>query len=409
MVGEPLRDWFLPALAAKLLAGLALGWLYTHHSPTGGDTVAFFHDACQLAELARQSPGAYARVLFLSQFPTAHFPDTLLYAAEPRSFLFIKLLSLANLLTGSNYWLSGVYFSLFSCWGAWHLANVLAAHFPTQRTAAAWAFLGVPSVVFWSAGVIKESLAVGSLGLVTAMWLPVLLGKATGRWQMVLKMLASGLLLVLLWKLKYYYFAVYVPCLAAGGLTLLTSRGLGVQRPEVILLLWFSYAGMLVGVASQVHPNLRPEAFLAVLTENHDVLYTRSAPGRRIEFYDLQATLPRVLVNLPLALISGLFRPLPGEGGTGLALLAGLENAVLLVLTLLALGRLARRHITPPSTEELVLLVTTGVYISTLAALLALSTPNFGTLSRYKVAFLPFLTYLLLVASRRASWGRRAP
>jgi hypothetical protein len=31
----------------------------------------------------------------------------------------------------------------------------------------------------------------------------------------------------------------------------------------------------------------------------------------------------------------------------------------------------------------------------TLAALLAISTPNFGTLTRYKVAFLPFMIYLL--------------
>ncbi len=37
------------------------------------------------------------------------------------------------------------------------------------------------------------------------------------------------------------------------------------------------------------------------------------------------------------------------------------------------------------------------LYTVLLATLLALSSPNFGTLLRYKVGFLPFLAYLLLI------------
>jgi hypothetical protein len=50
-----------------------------------------------------------------------------------------------------------------------------------------------------------------------------------------------------------------------------------------------------------------------------------------------------------------------------------------------------------------VLLITAVVlYIVLLAALLALSSPNFGALSRYKVAFVPFFVYLLLWAAQPA-------
>jgi hypothetical protein len=55
-----------------------------------------------------------------------------------------------------------------------------------------------------------------------------------------------------------------------------------------------------------------------------------------------------------------------------------------------------------------VLLITAVVlYTILLAALLALSSPNFGALSRYKVAFVPFFVYLLLWAAQPAKHTQR--
>jgi hypothetical protein len=395
-VGSILQSYFSPALGLKLLAGISLGLLYTYYYPYGGDTLVFFDDARLLAELHNRSVTDYWRVLLFDQFPDEQLPDFLVYEQEARSFFLIKILSVLSLLTFQNYWLCSLYFSLFSFCGMWLLANALAEAFPGSKGPAALAFLFFPSVVFWSAGVMKESLVMGIIGWVTAWWVQALLlqrQRKTG--EFYLKAGFSLLLLLAVWKLKYYYFAVYLPCLLSATLLIIVSR----KTNRVSPWLWAALVPVLFAVmaiiASQLHPNLDLNQFMAVMIQNHDTIYGLSEPGKRIEFDQLQPNLFSILRNWPLALVSGLFRPQAWEWASLLQGLNGLENGFLLILALLALLRLPKVRWHWRSPEETILLVTLLLYISLLASLLAFSTPNFGTLSRYKVAFLPFLVYLL--------------
>jgi hypothetical protein len=308
----------------------------------------------------------------------------------------IKILSVVSIATFQNYWLSGIYFSLFSFWGMWQLGNTLARAFPETRLSAALAFLFFPSVVFWSAGVMKESVVMGVIGLVTSYWLSALLRLES--WQksrLLWQILLSLLMLLVLWKLKYYYFAVYLPCLLAGGMILLLRRRTRLNSPWAWTFLFFLLMAGLVGITTRLHPNLEASYFMEVLVQTHDTLYALSKAGNRIEYHHLKPTVGSLLQNLPLALVSGLFRPFFGEWNKSLQWLNGLENLFLLILSVTSLLRIWQKKGLRLSQEALVLCCTAGLYILTLAALLAISTPNFGTLTRYKVAFLPFMIYLL--------------
>ncbi|MEO0331770.1 MAG: hypothetical protein AAF223_08805, partial [Bacteroidota bacterium] len=55
----------------------------------------------------------------------------------------------------------------------------------------------------------------------------------------------------------------------------------------------------------------------------------------------------------------------------------------------------------PLKTDERLWVMSALLFSVLLGILLALSTPNFGTLVRYKVAFSPFLLYVLLVVLLR--------
>jgi hypothetical protein len=394
--GATLQSYFFPALGLKLLAGLSLGLLYTYYYPYGGDTLVFFDDARLLAELHGRSVTAYWRVLLFDQFPDEQLPDLLVYEQEARSFFLIKLLSVLSLLTFQNYWICSLYFSFFSFWGMWLLANALAKAFPGSKGAAALAFLFFPSVVFWSAGVMKESLVMGIIGWVTAWWLEILLLQRQRKVrEFFLKTCFSLLLLLVLWKLKYYYFAVYLPCLLAATLLIIVSRKINRGSPWLWAALVPALFASMAVVASQLHPNLDLNQFIAVMVHNHDTIYGLSEPGKRIEFDQLQPNFFSILRNGPLALGSGLFRPQAWEWASLLQGLNGLENGFLLVLAVLATLRLPKIEWHRRTSEATILLVTLLLYISLLASLLAFSTPNFGTLSRYKVAFLPFLVWLL--------------
>jgi hypothetical protein len=101
-------------------------------------------------------------------------------------------------------------------------------------------------------------------------------------------------------------------------------------------------------------------------------------------------------MNLPLAMIFGLFRPVVFESANIMQLLVGLENTVVLVLFLMALWK-SRKSIRVPGHHALAALI----YVISLDVFLAFSTPNFGTLSRYKVGFWPFFVLFVLIGLRQ--------
>ncbi len=402
--GLPLANLFFFALAGKLLAGVALGLLYIYYYPYGGDTFTFFADAKILSKLAVTSQRAYSQVLLFNHFPDSYLTDALVYEWEPRSFFFIKILSVLNVFTLNNYWISGLYCSLFSFWGMWSLANTLTRLFPSGKWAAALGFLFFPSVVFWCAGVMKESVAMGAIGWVTATWLPYLLESKwanPGKW--LWQLTGSLLLLVVLWQLKYYYCVVYLACVVSCWLAILLVRKWEIKSRWAMATGWLLLFAGMAGIGSQLHANLRIDNLLKVLTLNHHLLLSFTAPENQIRFDHLQPNFASMLQNLPLALVSGLFRPFAWERDNGLQLLAGLENTVLLAMAAVAVFQLFRISKIPFSSVTFLLLLATGLYILLLAALLSFSTPNFGTLARYKVGFMPFLVYLIAIGMRNIS------
>ena len=101
-------------------------------------------------------------------------------------------------------------------------------------------------------------------------------------------------------------------------------------------------------------------------------------------------------VFLPRGAFTALFRPLPGEIGNVFGLLAGLENAGLLVLTAIALRRVQRKSFRDP-------MVCWGlaVVIAWVVVYAFISYQNLGSAVRYKVQILPVLLLLLLEWSAR--------
>jgi hypothetical protein len=84
--------------------------------------------------------------------------------------------------------------------------------------------------------------------------------------------------------------------------------------------------------------------------------------------------------------------------------LAGAENLIIMLLFLRAVITIIRDY--PVSFPvEVVLMI---LYILILAGIIGLSTPNIGSLSRYRVVFLPFLLFLLLLANFKLNLNRHA-
>jgi hypothetical protein len=119
-----------------------------------------------------------------------------------------------------------------------------------------------------------------------------------------------------------------------------------------------------------------------------------------VHYSNLQPTLSAVLVNAPQAFFASLFRPMPWEADVPFKIAASVENVVLLLLTLAALTKIPYAV----GSRHRFLLFSTMVYITLLAVFLALSSPNLGTLVRYRVGFLPFFVLIITANNPLLRW-----
>lgn len=97
-------------------------------------------------------------------------------------------------------------------------------------------------------------------------------------------------------------------------------------------------------------------------------------------------------MSLPMQMVTYLFRPLPFEAHNLLALLASLDNVVLLLLFVLGLFAFLKKK--KPSIESNRIFLWIYFYISLIV--LATTTANLGIAMRQKWMFIPFIVFLLL-------------
>lgn len=380
-----LKPIYWPALLFKLFSGIGLGLLYTFYYDVG-DTFNYFKDGVRLADLARQNAGSYIRFLWSGDESFPIWSD-LIYK-QPRAMFLSKVTSLFCILTADNYWYIALYFSAVSFFSAWLLGKKILILLPDSRFAVSLAFFFFPSVVFWSSGVIKESLAMAALLFLSFIFLRLWASEKVKPFEWSLTLLAAWML----WSLKYYYLAVFLPVVATALIARWTFSRMKLEGFAVKVMLWcLIFIGPLL-LISVLHPNFYPERFLKVVVSSYHEFQAISAQQDVIHYDTMEPTPSGIVKNIPLAVFSGLYRPFFTDATTVLQFLSATENFLLLVLTVAALTRIKKvirgRH--------RLLIFSLMIYVIVLCIFLALSTPNFGTLSRYRVGFLPFFVLLLI-------------
>jgi hypothetical protein len=386
---QPMRMYWWPGLLVKLLAGWGVGALYKYHYGTG-DLLAAYEQSRSLAKLLLANPAEFWRFPQTGPYTylhyLGHFRDL-----NPRVIFFAKFGAVVNLLAGGNFWVAGAYYSALSFAGLWLAANALARQLGRGTRALALGFLGFPSVIFWSAGLLKESLLWTFLGALLAGFLHFYRRPPQQSWLSNL-LAISGLAMGTagLWLLKYYYLAAALPALA--GAWVVNWAG---QRwrlgPGTQVGLFAALVVGLGGLATQLHPNLYPSRVLASLLTNHQLMANETDVDNLVFYPHFTPDLAGLLASLPQAWWTGLAAPLPWQWhGNPLKLAAGLENLAVL-LAFLGVKWPKNR----PQTGAFPLFLAAVTYIAGLAALLALATPSLGTLLRYKVGYLPLVVSLI--------------
>jgi hypothetical protein len=374
---SPIRGHFLPALTLKLLAGIALGIIYFNYYQSG-DTLVFHQAAYDLVRLYNHSRADF--VQFLIHGPGEVLAENQPVLKEPRSAFFIKIISLFYLFTARNYWITSIYLSLLSFSGSWMLAHALIKYDDKRKTSSLIILMYMPTFLFWTSGIIKESVSWFSLAMLSSYFLIYIKNRRIILWQII----ASVFLFLILWNIKYYYAAVFILCLIP--LVLYYSFK---QHFKKAWRLYFSLILLSIAIGFLLvlsHPNFYPGRIWEVISENHEAVIQHSDPGHSIKFIDMENPYLQFFINIPVSLFGGLFMPLVWQGTNVFAIGTGIINTLIFIFFLGKVITIFRSGHWNAS----VLAFFVCVYIILLAVLLAYSTPNFGTLERYKTSFIAF-------------------
>ena len=374
-------SFYWPGLALKIIAGIALGLLYSHYY-NNGDSWVMFNEAIKLSNAAFTSVSNFLDTFFLSDYSAI---TDYAYSMQPRAAFMTKILAPLALITGHNYWLSACYLSMFSFFGFWLAANMVYNIF-ANKVAAVLPTLFFPSIVFWSSGVIKESVAIGSLAGVLAILINAYYKKRLDWLNLLL--LLIGLLLLL--YLKYYYAATLIVTFTAIFSTRAILPKTGKSFVEVGSMLIIFTA--ILGIASLSHPNFWPSRFLNVMVDNYYQFIENSSSGNVVEFNNLSPTITSFLFYSPKALFAGLFYPL-GMKSLNLVKLASVAENWLVLLSFIYAMRWFKL---PKLRDDRLLLWGMLLFVLTSAIFITFSTPNLGTLARFKIGYLFVFVSLIL-------------
>jgi len=388
---EQKATWF-SFVAHLLSAGGQLAMVRFYYS--GGDMVHYLRSGSRLVSLMERDFARLAPEVLALTFRTGdvRLPTMETFMAGSPTGSMMGLTAWAEWLVGGNALAVCVVFAGAALLGKVALYRAFRSRIDEgRRPAAVAACLLVPSLVFWSSGVLKEAVAIAGFGTMV-LGLALVLEK-----RLLLGLLAAVVGAVLVHLVKPYILAAFA---GAGTLWLVSAqaaaRGRDLQGRHVVLGIGAALLGLFaVG-------QILPQFSIAELGSALDRLQTigqRVTGGSGYSLGGADASLPSQLALAPLALLTALFRPLLIESSSVLIAAGALETTVFLVLAVRGVARRGSR-----ATVALVLgdpeLLFSLMFVLLFGVAVGLASTNLGSLARYRIPLLPFFVFLLLCINR---------
>ena len=366
-----LEKHFYWSLSLKLISSIGVGGLYWYYYQAG-DTINYYHDGCKVVDLLTTNTLEGIQFLFSGEWKAN---AELYYIHQPRALFFVRLIALPLLFAFKSYWGLSILLALLSFWSTWYLVISVLKYIHAPALAVIVAFYYVPEVLFWSSGVLKESLSFTCQAVLVVAFFSLL-----DRKKIILNTFIFVVCALLLLKLKFYVFAVFVPVLVAYGVSVLVDK-----KKELVFLL--SFVAFLF-IANFTYPHLSFSSFLQVMKTNMEATIHNSEEGKTALFSLFDGSVLGLLKSIPKAIATSLFRPFIWEADGVLFKFVSFLRLDFLIGLLVSLYCWDRKI----TFEGKVVLF----YAFVMVIMLAISSPNYGTLSRYSIAYSPFLMLVVL-------------
>jgi hypothetical protein len=325
----------------------------------------------------------------------AHLP-IFIHGAGSTTGSMAAIAGFATYLTGGGVYAGCVLVSVFSFYGTICLYHVYRNSFPRHlHVQLLVANMLVPSVVYWSSGLLKESVAMAGLG-------PLALGvqrSINGRLLSGLALTAGGGLVVGL--VKPYILFVFV---FGTGVWIFAERAARQGRPMLTVKSGVLALGLaLVGVVllGKLFPRYAWETLAEQAAFRQDIGQRVRGDSTYVMGDGSQTSVTGQMAFAPFALVTALFRPFIFEGAKVQQIVNGLETTAMLGFTIAVAWKCRVRAIWQAIAQNPIMLFSV-IFTVFFGVAVGLSTTNLGTLSRYRMPLIPMFASTLVVL-----WGTR--
>jgi len=291
---------------------------------------------------------------------------------QPRVVFFSKIVFLLKEISFQNIYLSGIILCVLN-YTIWLESFKLIKKINENLGNTFLITLLVPSILFWTSGLNKEAIC-----LPLAIYLMCFIYKGLNQKIEYREVFLSIVSIYFIWKLRYFY----IPTI---GLVAIIYTGFFFYKDWKY---WMTVIGMsilVLGFQSYLPYPLRFENFSHLVYENYHIMARKSELGRylKIEFPN-----DNILSIGKAALISikGSFHLVFFNT---FSTLQSLENGLFFIGVLWLVIQWKKMKIT----KEVIVLI---IFILITAMLINLVCPNYGSLSRYKVIYWFWLTFLVI-------------
>lgn len=390
-----LRKYHKQGFWVKVVGCVAFTIFNVYISP--GDSTGLYHnEGTNIFHLILKD-ASNIKLLFING---ADFDEALLrnpgnagYFRSPNNFLVTKIDAVLCFVTMGKYMVTNLVFALIAFTGAWKLFVFFYELNPALHKKFAIAILFLPTFVFWSAGILKDTICVAALGWITYALYEIFY-KKRGVIKNTLILLVFSYLLIIL---KVYILLSYVPFfmlfIILKNVESINSIVLKyLLAPALIVGSMFGFTKALKNYGDELGQFAVHDLTKSIKRYNQ-AYESQASTGTSGSSFSLGVEFDGSMSGLaklaPAAITATLFRPFLWESRKPSTMLSSLEALIFMLFTIYIIFKAGLINFFKFIARD-PLIMYCFLFSCVFALFVGASTLNFGSLVRYKIPCMPF-------------------
>lgn len=319
------------------------------------------------------------------------------YFRADNNFLVSKIVAVFSFFTFGRYMVINLIFSLIAFTGVWKLFLFFYEQYPQLHKKFAIAILYLPTFVFWSSGILKDSLCIASLGWITYAIYELLYRKKNFFKNSLLLIIFGWLIMILKVYILISYVPFFVLFILLRNMDVINNKFLRYMlAPVVITCCMFGFLKILNSLDGDLDQYAVKDLTKSIKTLNVNYANQENASSNFSLGVEFDGSATGLVKLAPLAVVATLFRPFLWESHKFSTLLSSLESLIMMIFTIVVVFKTGIRTFIGYVLKD-PLIMYCFLFSVIFALFVGASTLNFGSLVRYKIPCLPFYAISLML------------